>query len=72
VTRPPKRDDLTEAARTLRDVLDAFPNEDETPADRVVRRRVEGAVAAAELAAGMDPPRISDSEHDRGLQDTDD
>jgi hypothetical protein len=48
-------------ARLLRQVLQAFPSEDDaSPADRVVRRRVEGAVIAEELAAGEPAPRPSE------------
>ena len=47
------REDHRERARLLRRVLGAFRSEDDaSPADRVVRRRVEGAMMAEELAAG--------------------
>ena len=55
------REDHRERARLLRRVLGAFRSEDDaSPADRVVRRRVEGAVIAEELAAGEPAPRPSD------------
>jgi hypothetical protein len=50
--RRPKPDELAESAGLLRDVLDYFPASEDKPRDAVVRRRVEGAIAAAELAAG--------------------
>jgi len=50
-----------ERAELLRRVLGAFRSEDDSSsADRVVRRRVEGAVIAEELAAGEPAPRASD------------
>jgi hypothetical protein len=60
--KPPGRDDVSDAAKLLRDVLKAIPPEDDGPRDAKVRRRVEGAIAAAELAAGEDPPRTSDDD----------
>jgi hypothetical protein len=59
--KQPSRDDLTDAARFLREMLKAIPSDEDSRRDAVVRRRVEGAIAAAELAAGEDPPRSSDS-----------
>ena len=56
----PNHDDLSEAAKLLREILKAMPSEDDRPRDAVVRRRVEGAITAAELAAGEDSPRTSD------------
>lgn len=56
-----REDELRDAAQLLREVLKAFPSDEDRPRDAVVRRRVEGAIAAAELAAGEDPPRTSDS-----------
>jgi hypothetical protein len=55
----PGRKDHVEQARLLRRLLDAFPPEDDTSADRAVRRRVEGAVIATELAAGEPSPRLA-------------
>ena len=48
-----------ERARLLRRVLDAFRLEDDKATDRVIRRRVEGAVIASELAAGEPAPRLA-------------
>jgi hypothetical protein len=45
----PRRQDHADQARLLRRVLNAFPAEDDSSADRAVRRRVAGAVIAAEL-----------------------
>jgi len=58
--KQPSRDDLRDAAKVLREILKAIPSEGDRPRDAVVRRRIEGAIAAAELAAGEDPPRVSD------------
>ncbi len=59
----PKRDEHAERAQLLRKVLDALPAEDDaSPSDRVVRRRVEGAVNAEELAAGKPGPRTAEPE----------
>jgi hypothetical protein len=55
--RRPKPDELAESAGLLRDVLDYFPASEDKPREAVVRRRVEGAIAAAELAAGEPAPR---------------
>ncbi len=52
--------DMAEAAGLLRDVLAAFPGDEDRPVDAAVRRRVEGAVIAAELAAGEESPRLAD------------
>jgi hypothetical protein len=52
-----KRSDHAERARLLRRVLHAIRAEDDSVADRAVRRRVEGAVIAEELAAGLLSPR---------------
>jgi hypothetical protein len=57
-----KRQDHADQARLLRRVLDAFGQEDDSSADRAVRRRVEGAVVASELAAGEPSPRLA-TEH---------
>lgn len=46
------RRDHANKAEVLRRVLDAFPPEHDTSADRAVRQRVEGAVIASELASG--------------------
>ena len=54
-----KRQDHADQARLLRRVLDAFGQEDDSSADRAVRRRVEGAVIASELAAGEPSPRLA-------------
>ena len=56
MTKRPSKADLTEAAATMRDVLDVFPAEEDSPKDAGVRRRVEGAVIATELAAGEPSP----------------
>ncbi len=52
--------DLGEAARLMREVLSTFPGDEDRPIDAAVRRRVEGAVIAAELAAGEQAPRLAD------------
>jgi hypothetical protein len=57
--KQPSRDDLTDAAGLLREVLTAISSEWDRPRDAVVRRRVEGAITAAELAAGEDAPRTA-------------
>jgi hypothetical protein len=44
-------DELSHAARLLREVLKAIPPEEDAPRDAKIRRRVEGAIAATELAA---------------------
>ena len=49
-----------ERAELLRRVLGTFRPEDDTSTDRALRRRVEGAVIAEELAAGDPVPRMSD------------
>ena len=54
-----KRQDHAEQARLLRRILDAFPPEDDNSTDRVIRRRVEGAVIAEELAAAEPAPRLA-------------
>ncbi len=51
---------LIDGAQLLRDVLRALPAGDDSPTDAAVRRRLEGAIAAAELAAGKSPPRVAD------------
>ncbi len=48
---------LIEAARLMREALAALPPGDDSPRDAAVRRRIEGAIAAAELAAGEPAPR---------------
>ena len=48
---------LIEAARLMRAALAALPPGDDSPRDAAVRRRIEGAIAAAELAAGEPAPR---------------
>jgi hypothetical protein len=58
-SRKPTRTDLKEAARLLREIVNAIPSEEDGPRDAMVRRRVEGAIAATELAAGEDPRRTS-------------
>ena len=58
--KQPSRDDLRDAAEQLRNMLKAIPSDEDRPRDAMVRRRIEGAIVAAELAAGEDPPRISD------------
>lgn len=55
-----REDELRDAAKLLREILKAIPSEGDRPRDAVLRRRVEGAIAAAELAAGEDSPRNSD------------
>lgn len=73
MTRLPKRKDMADAASKLRQVLSSFPKGRDTPADRVVRRRIEGAIAATELATGEPAPRQDEASlHDKGLHDTDD
>jgi len=52
-----KRDDLAEGAELLRGVLDSLSPDEDRPRDAVVRRRIEGAVIAAELATGETAPR---------------
>lgn len=44
--------------------LDAFRQEDDSSADRAIRRRVEGAVIASELTAGEPSPRLAAEEPD--------
>ena len=51
-----ERDEHANRARLLRRVLGAFRLEDDTSTDRAIRRRVEGAVIAEELAAGKPAP----------------
>lgn len=54
--RRPTVAELRCAAETLRRVLAAFDPADDTPADRVTRRHLEGAVIATEVAAaGISP-----------------
>lgn len=66
------REELAESAARLRDLLDALPPGEDSPRDAAVRRRVEGAIAATELAAGEPAPRrASEPIHDKGIQDTD-
>jgi hypothetical protein len=60
--KPPGRDDLSEAAKLRREVLKGIPPDEDGRRDAVVRRRAEGAIAAAELAAGEDPPRTSEGD----------
>lgn len=55
-----RRGDFSEAAEGLRRLLAALPAEDDTPRDAAVRRRLEGALIAAELAAGRDPLHDTD------------
>ncbi len=55
--KQPSRDDLTDTATLLREILMAIPSEEDRPRDAMVRRRAEGAIVATELAAGEDPPR---------------
>lgn len=43
--------DLRKAAGTMRALLAELPAEGDTPRDAAVRRRIEGAIVAAELAA---------------------
>jgi hypothetical protein len=38
--KPPRRDDLSDAAKLLREVLKAIPSEEDGRRDAVVRRRV--------------------------------
>ncbi len=59
------RSDHAERAQLLRRILEAFRSGDDTPTDRAIRRRVEGAVIAEELAAGEPSPRLADPEDDR-------
>jgi hypothetical protein len=54
-------------------MLAAFRREDESAADRGLRRRIEGAVIAEELAAGEPTPRLADTDEgstDGDLHDT--
>jgi hypothetical protein len=62
-----KKQDRADQARLLRRILDAFPAEDDRSADRAVRRRVEGAVIASELAAGEPSPRLAAEEPEDAL-----
>jgi len=55
-----RRGDFTEVAAGLLRLLDALPAEDDTPRDAAIRRRLEGALIAAELAAGRDPLHDTD------------
>lgn len=71
LTRPQTKALLAAAGR-MRGVLDALPAESDSPRDAVVRRRVEGAIAAAELAAGEPSPRLATEPDRHALQDTDD
>ena len=48
--KAPTREDLSDAAKLLREVLKAIPREVDGPRDAMIRRRVEGAIAATELA----------------------
>jgi len=57
--RPLKAGELTAGAMTLRAVLEALPAAEDGARDAVVRRRVEGAIVAAELAAGEPSPRMA-------------
>jgi hypothetical protein len=52
--------DLHEAARLMRDTLANFAAEDDSPRSAAVRRRIEGAIIATELAAGDQGPRLPD------------
>ena len=47
------RQDHASTAEVLRRVLDAFPPEHDTSADRAIRQRLEGAVIASEVYAGQ-------------------
>ncbi len=56
------RKDHRARAKMLREVLAAFPKGAEaSAADQVIRRRLEGAVIAEELAAGEPGPRHAES-----------
>ena len=55
----PKPKDHADQARLLRRVLDAFRPDGDSSADRAMRRRVEGAIIASELAAGEPAPRLA-------------
>jgi hypothetical protein len=57
-----ERQDHADQARLLRRVLAAFPTEEDGSADRAIRRRVEGAMIASELAAGEPAPRQAGAE----------
>lgn len=50
VTELGRREDADEGISLVRAVLDAFPQEDDEIADKVVRRVAEGLTDAAELA----------------------
>lgn len=52
---------LAATAHALRQVLDALPAAEDTPADAKIRRRVEGAIVATELAAGELAPRLAEA-----------
>jgi hypothetical protein len=56
------RHDHAERAQILRRVLAAFGRDDDRAADRVIRRRIEGAVIAEELDAGELAPRLAATE----------
>ncbi len=53
--KPLSEAELSEAATTLRRVLDAFPSEREDAHSRAIRRRNEGVVIALETLAGKGP-----------------
>jgi len=59
-----RRRDHLEEAQLLREVLDVFRPEEDTPSDRAIRRRLEGAVIATELAAGEPSPRLATGQPD--------
>jgi hypothetical protein len=58
--KPLQPDELKNAAEIMGEILEAIPPEEDRPRDAMVRRRVEGANAATELAAGEDSPRTSE------------
>ena len=62
-----KSKDQADQARLLRQVLAAFPPEDDSSAGRAIRRRVEGAIIASELAAGEPAPRLAATEPEEPL-----
>ncbi len=68
--RPPSPSTLREAAGLLRAVLrliDAGAMDATTPTAHAIRRRMEGAVIAAEQAAGSTLPKIV---HEGSIHDT--
>ncbi len=53
--KQPSRDDLRDAAEQLRNMLKAIPSDEDRPRDAMVRRRIEGAIVAAEIGGWRGP-----------------